>query len=101
MPANQTPLKLYQIYNTSHRSLLVLASDARNATDTAYAANHLHYMWQRKDRSYPNVSEVKAPYDDKLAACWKAIEVAISKRLTGVVHLDDGYIRVGGEKVGC
>ncbi len=104
VPINRGPsessVALYKIFNTSHRSLLVLAANKNAAKEIAYAASHIHYLgFLRKDRCYPDVSEIREPFDCQLADCAAAIRKAIDRRIEGTVHLHDGYVTVGQEVI--
>ena len=97
---SKEPVRLYEVYNTAHRSLPVLALDERAATEIAYAANHVHNLgFFRKDRNYPHVAEVKRPLRGKFAECSQAIQEAIARRLQGTVRLNGGGITVGNELI--
>lgn len=94
--ASESSVQLYEVYNTAHRSLLVLAPDKSTALDIAYNANHTHWILDRKDKSYPHVAEVREPLNQgKLANCGAAIQTAIAERLQGTVHLEGDHVCVG------
>ena len=96
----ETSVKLFEVFNTAHRSLLVLASDKAEAIDVAYGANHLHFVWSRKDKNYPHAAELRSPANErKLAYHLDLIELAIGRRLRGVVRLDGECLYVGHELV--
>jgi len=97
---DDSSVRLYEIYNTAHNSLLVLAIDRSTALKIAYSANHILSVWDRKDRSYPHISEVKVPSSHrKIADRAPAIELAISQRLQGTVHFEGGGLRIGSQVV--
>ena len=93
-------VKLFEVFNTAHRSLLVLATDRAESIEMAYRANHIHFIWNRKDISYPHVAEVHNPIiDPKLANHGDLIQVAIARRLRGTVNVDGGHLYVGNQIV--
>jgi hypothetical protein len=97
---DERSVKLYDVYNTAHRSLLVLASDRLKAIEIAYAANHIHSIWNRKDKNYPHADEVRNLSSDcRLADSADSIRSAIAQRLQGTVHLESGRMFVGYELV--
>ncbi|HET7576971.1 MAG TPA: hypothetical protein VFK19_10480 [Sphingomicrobium sp.] len=93
----QTPVTLFQVWNTRSKDLLVLAPDKDAAMKIAYTANHLHWMSPRKDTSYPHANEVRPPFYGDLVGYEEAIERAIAQRVQGTVHLEDGGISVRDE----
>ena len=96
-----SPVRLFQVYNTAYRNLHVLAPDERTAIEIAYTANHIHRIWDRKDKSYPHAAEVRNPSNDpRLAYHADLIEIAISQRLRGSVHIDGEKLYVGSQLVG-
>ncbi|OWR01421.1 hypothetical protein [Sphingopyxis witflariensis] len=95
---NQT-VKLFAVYNTSHNSLYVLAPDLKAAMSIAHSANHIHGVFDRKDRTYPHGQEVRAPFGEQMAASWGLVELAIERRLQGTVHFDGAEVWVGKEVI--
>lgn len=92
-------VKLFSVYNTSHNSLYVLAPDLKVAMSIAHSANHIHGIFDRKDRSYPHGQEVRAPFGEEMKALWGLVELAITRRLQGTVHFDGGQVCVGKEVI--
>lgn len=99
--ADDLPVKLFEVYNTAHNGLLVLAVDRSTALDIAYAANHIHFIWSRKDKSYPHVAEVRDPSSHrKLADCAGSVQSAIVQCVQGTVHSEGDHVCIGYEVFG-
>ena len=95
------PVRLFEVYNTAHRSLLVLAPDRSSAIEIAHSANHIHWIWNRKDISYPHAAEVRDPLrHEDLADCVEPIQAAIAQRLQGTVHREGDHVCVGYQVLG-
>ena len=98
--AHDRSVKLYEIYNTAHQSLLVLAPDRDTALKIAHTANHVHWVWPRKDTSYPHVAELHDPFSrGRFADSRDSITIAIDRRLQGTVHFNDERVFVGEEAI--
>lgn len=89
--------KLWAAYNSNHNSLYVLAPDRSTALEIAYGANHIHRMWDRKDKSYPHAEEIEKPWGRDLEDHWNLIEVAMMRGEQGTVHFDDGQLLIGNK----
>jgi hypothetical protein len=99
-PANEDPVRLYEIYNSASRSLLVLATDRAEAIEMAYTPNHIHFMGDRKDKSYPHAAEVRNPANERRLAYHLAlIQLAVARRLRGSVHIDGENLYVGDQLI--
>ena len=98
--AEENSVKLFEVYNTAHRSLLVLAADRATALKIAYNANHIHFISGRKDRAYPHVAEVRTPSTYReLANCGASLDAAIAQRMQGTLHPEGDYVCVGYHEV--
>ena len=94
--AADQPVKLFSVFNTAHRNLMVLATSRDDAVQIAHGANHVHFIWDRKDKNYPNAAEVCDPHNDRqLAYHVDLLEAAIAQGLRGTVHLDGEHLYVG------
>ena len=60
-------VKLYEVYNTSHNSLLVLACNESTAMSIAYTANHIYSPYVKIAENYTRKThEVRDPVAEKL-----------------------------------
>jgi hypothetical protein len=100
-PTNDdSPVSLFVVFNTAHRSLYVLARDWRIAMSVAYTANHVYDPTPKIADTYGrHVDEVKSPHSSELEHHWRAIEAAIARRLEGTVHFSNGHVSVGHESI--
>ena len=92
-------VRLFSVYNTSHKELLVLARNAETALSIAGTANHVYGLGSsRKDSNYPHAAEIRTPFG-RLIGYWTCIQHAVSRRLEGTLHLQDGLVAVGDEVI--
>jgi hypothetical protein len=62
----------------------------------AYTANHVYDPSPLIAETYSrHVEEIRNPLSEMLKRHWKAIELAISDRLQGTVHLEGDEMSVG------
>ena len=93
-------VSLYEVYNTSHRSLLVLAKDHETARSIAWSAAHIYHTDNGLNSEDRNVYEVRSrPSHGTLHDHWTTLQAAISQRLQGTVQLADGRVIVGNTEV--
>ena len=98
--AEDCPVKLYGVYNTSHNSLYVLAPDEATAMSIAYSANHIYSPTSKIAASYSRIAyEVRGSLPTKLRAHQDSIKLAIARRVQGTIHFEDGQVTVGHEVI--
>jgi len=99
-PEDGSEVRLFQVYNTSHNKLYVLARDAKAAMSVAYSANHIYSPSVQYTPSTSRAAyEVKHPLGEELTASWDAIQEAIAHGAEGTVHFERGKILIGNEVV--
>ena len=92
-------VRLFQVYNTAHKPLDVLARDEARAMSVAWTANHVYDLEMKHADNYSRYAyEVRSP-NARLANHWSHIQEAIAQRLEGTVHLEDDSISVGDQLV--
>jgi hypothetical protein len=93
-------VKLFKVYNTAHRSLLVLARDEKEAMSVAYTANHIYSPYPKTAESYSRMAyEVRCPTSEVPQSHWPLVQLAIERRLQGTVHIEDRHLAVGYEVI--
>ena len=93
-------VKLFEVFNTSHNRLYVLAPDRRTAMLIAHTANHVYDPSEKIALDYSRtVNEVKSACQSELLEHWKCIQKAIARRLQGTIHFDEGRLSIGDEIV--
>lgn len=96
---NGCVVKLFGVYNTSHKEMLVLARDFREALKIAGSANHFYALGSvRKDFNYPRAEEIRGPFG-YLSSYWNLIQEAASNRIEGTVHLENGSVTIGYQEI--
>ncbi len=93
-------VKLYEIYNTSHNSLYVLAPDEVTAMSIACSANHVYSPASKIADNYSRLAyEVRGAMPAKLRAHQDSVKLAIAQRLQGTIHVENDQIMVGHEVI--
>jgi hypothetical protein len=93
-------VKLFEVYNTSHNSLYVLAPDEVTAMSIACSANHVYSPAAKiADNSSRFAYEVRGAMPVKLRAHQDSVRLAIAQRLQGTVHVENGQVTVGHEVI--
>ena len=92
---NNFSVKLFSVFNTSQKQLLVLARDRSTAISISQQANHIHNIVFRKDGCYPNVEEMRPSLTGINVTHREALQRAIIQRLEGTVHFIDEHLAIG------
>lgn len=88
------PVKLFDVTNTSFISLYVLARDEKTAMSIAHTANHIYDPAPiSADQYFRNAREIKGPFSGR----FEPLERAISQRIEGTVHFENGLLYIGSQ----
>ena len=70
-------IKLFEVFNTSHKTIYVLARDDRTAMSVAHCANHVYSPNVKYADNYSRAAyEISQP-SEELSGCWDLIQQAI------------------------
>lgn len=97
---DESQVNLYSVSNTSNNILYLVARDAHTGMSVAWTANHVYSPEVMMEEYYSrSVTRVLKPYSE-LVYYWDIIQQAISMRLEGTIHFDDGGVCVGDQPIG-
>ena len=94
--SERDPVGLYEVFNTSHRSLLVMAKDRDSALNIAWAACHIRHTDNGLLSEGRSVHEARAKF---YAPICERLQRAISRGLQGTVSVINDVVYVGQTEI--
>jgi hypothetical protein len=91
--------KAFEVYNTAHRSLLVLAEDCVTARSIAWSAAHIYHSDSGLEGEHRNIHEVKSPRIDFSSDHWALVQKAATEGRQGTIVVVDGHVLIGDSEV--
>jgi hypothetical protein len=91
--------KTFEVYNSAHGSLLVLAEDSETARSIAWSAAHIYHTDNGLKGEDRNVHEVKTPSAGISFDHWALVQKAASEGRQGTIMVVDGRILIGDSEL--
>ena len=91
--------KTFEVYNTAHRPLLVLAEDSETARSIAWSAAHIYHTDDGLNGEDRNVHEVKSPSANFSSDHWALVQKAASDGRQGTIIIVDGHVLIGDSEL--
>ena len=94
------PTRLYSVFNTSHRSLLVMAESSEAALSLAWTAGHIRHTDNGLKSEGRDAHEVYSPPQaGPLHDHWSVVQDAASKGFSGAVEFAEERISIGNKVI--
>ena|SRR5438128_1747948 len=91
--------KAFLVYNTTHRSLLVLAEDRETARSIAWSAAHIYHTDNGLTGEDREVHEVNSSSANFSSDQWALVQKAASEGRQGTIVVVDGHALIGDSEL--